>query len=124
MGKVKEISMRLYAQQGCWWLMPFMLESNKWWRTVTPQCNNIQIHAAVVQRLCKSGVPTQRNHRLARSQTSSLTETLCFPNSVVLLSKELRVVGTFVSVSVFKTIASLCVTEQLSLPSAPLMLGK
>lgn len=76
MGKVQEISMGLYTQPGRWCLMPDELESNKWWTTVTPQCSNIHIHAAAVQGLCKSGVPTQRNHKLARSQTCSLTETL------------------------------------------------
>lgn len=76
MDKVKQISMRLYTQQGHWWLMPAELESNKWWRALTAQCSNIHTHATAIQRLCKSGIPTQRNHTLARSQMYSLTEAL------------------------------------------------
>lgn len=40
---------------------------------------------------------------------------LCLPNSVVLVLKEPRGVGTLVSVSFFKAIASLCVMGQLVL---------
>lgn len=76
MDKVKEINMGLSTQQGHWWLMPTAeLESNKWWGTVTHPSVQQYLHlTTAIQKLHKSGAPTQRSHTLSRSQMCSLME--------------------------------------------------